>query len=145
MKSQFFIFLSVLVCSTQLPVAKYALGGAVGGAHTSNNHYFAYSLYGFYKFDEQILLGIKSGQEQGGVPVTANLYMRIPFGRVFLPVLTGDLGYFFHKNNSAGIWKAGGGIDWKNGQRSSILITAGYQKIGDRPGLFSRIGLLLEF
>ncbi|MBF0430132.1 MAG: hypothetical protein HQK83_02550 [Fibrobacteria bacterium] len=145
MKRQVILIALFALFGLQNASAKYAIGGSIGASHINSKHSFAFSVYGYYKFDEQILLGITSGQEQSGVPVTANLLMRLPFGRIILPFFTGDMGYYYHSNNAATMLRAGGGLDWKNGERSSILLMGGYQKIGSTEGLYSRIGLLLEF
>ena len=63
-----------------------------------------------------------------------------------MPVFIGDIGYFLHGDDGGLMWKAGGGIDWKNGERSSILLFGGYEKVqGGQGNVYSRLGLLLEF
>lgn len=130
---------------SQVSAGKIAVSAAGGMSHASS-HTFAYSVYAYYKFDEQVLLGLHSGQQQGGIPILGSLYMRLPLGSVFLPFLIGDLGYFMHEDDSGLMWKGGMGIDWKNGERTCILLFGGYEKVLDRKGnIYSRVGLLLEF
>ena len=129
----------------QVSTAGLAVSAAAGMSHESSIS-FAYSMYLYYKFDEQVLLGMNAGQQQGGIPMLGSLYMRLPFGSVFMPVFIGDIGYFLHEDDDGVMLKAGGGIDWKNGERSSILLFGGYEKIQGRQGnIYSRVGLLLEF
>lgn len=103
----------------------------------------------WYRFDQMVFLGIGSGYQDMGssyyVPLTASLWLRLPFGSTVLPVFTGDYGYAFG-NDKRLIWKLGGGFDIKNGDRSSILVTAGYEKLRKRGGyVYLHGGLLLEF
>ena len=44
----------------------------------------------------------------------------------YLPVATGDFGYMIGSRHQM-FWRAGGGLDIKNGDLSSILVMAGYQ------------------
>jgi cellulose synthase/poly-beta-1,6-N-acetylglucosamine synthase-like glycosyltransferase len=103
----------------------------------------------WYRFDQMVFLGIGSGyQDIYGhyyVPVTASIWVRFPFGSTVLPVFTGDYGYAFGDDKRM-IWKLGGGVDIKNGDRSSILLLAGYEKLRSRGGhIYVHGGLLLEF
>jgi cellulose synthase/poly-beta-1,6-N-acetylglucosamine synthase-like glycosyltransferase len=103
----------------------------------------------WYRFDQMVFFGIGSGyQDIYGkyyVPVTASIWLRLPFGSTVLPVFTGDYGYAFG-NDKRLIWKLGGGVDIKNGDRSSILILAGYEKLRKRGNhIYVHGGLLLEF
>ena len=118
---------------------------AVGGLSPYYSSDFAYSISMYNRFDEQVLIGVKAGQQQQGIPVLGSLYMRLPFGSIIVPVTTGDIGYFIKKNNSSVMVRLGGGIDWKNGKRSSILILGGYENHHKKGNIYSRIGLLLEF
>ena len=130
---------------SQVSFAGLAAGAGAGMSHESPLS-FAYSVYLYYKYDEQVLLGINTGQQQSGIPILGSLYMRLPFGSVFMPVFIGDIGYFLHEDDDGLMWKAGGGVDWKNGEHSSILLFGGYEKVPGGPGnIYSRLGLLLEF
>lgn len=121
-----------------------ALGGKIGSPISSEPE-FNYSIFLYNKFDEQVLLGVNSGQQYGGIPILASGYIRLPFGKIFMPVAAGDAGYFLHDDNDGFIWRAGGGIDWKNGTRSSILLLGGYEQFPDNANPYGRIGLMLEF
>lgn len=111
---------------------------------------FGYNVAAYYKFDEQVLLGVQSGQgvsgHAGSVPVLAAAYMRLPFGRVFVPVATGGLGWAFGSGDGAGyLWRGGGALDIRNGRRSSLLLGCEYERFDDRGGMVVRGGALLEF
>lgn len=111
---------------------------------------FGYNVSVYEKFDDQVLLGVQSGQGTTGdpsaVPVLAAAYIRLPFGSVVVPVATGGIGYAF-SNSAAGIlWRAGGAFDIRNGRHSSLLLGAeyeGHENYGG--GLALRGGLLLEY
>lgn len=103
----------------------------------------------WYPFDQMVFLGVGSGYESVGsyyyVPVTASIWLRLPIGSTILPVLTGDYGYTFG-NDKRLVWKLGGGADIKNGDRSSIIITGGYERLRKRDAyVYVHAGLLLEF
>lgn len=103
----------------------------------------------WYKFDQMLFFGVGSGYESVGsyyyVPVTGSIWLRLPIGSTVLPVLTGDYGYTFG-NDKRLVWKLGGGADIKNGDRSSIIVMAGYENLRKRSGyVYVHAGLLLEF
>lgn len=101
--------------------------------------------------DQMVWIGISSGLQlishDEQVPLLTSLYVRLPIGRQLLPIATADWGYLFGKNANAFIWRAGGGLDLKLGNHSSIIALLGAQmgigsSIPTRP--YARIGLLLE-
>ena len=105
-----------------------------------------------YRFDQMTYLGISSGMSQMGsdkrVPIAGSIFIRLPFGSQILPFGTGDLGYSSGNNKSMNgfTWRAGGGLDIKNGDKSSILITSGLQVLGKyQTEVYLRGGVLLEF
>ena len=109
---------------------------------------FGYNISGYYKFDEQVLLGVQSGQGVAGnasaVPVLAAAYVRLPLGKVVVPVATGEAGYAFSNYTvSRFLWRAGGAFDIRNGRHSSILIGSEYEG-GNHGGILLRAGLMLE-
>ena len=137
-----------------LPIS--ARGGAVItgtlGAD-SRDHFkgalFAYNVGLFAKFDDQTLIGFQSGQGtltgSQSIPVLGSAMIRLPIGRVVLPVATGDIGYAIDKRNSGFLWRAGGGFDIRNGRSSSFLLLGNYERQGSRFGWSGRLGILLEF
>ena len=93
---------------------------------------FNMSFYGhlWYPIDQMVFAGLGVGYEEldnvGYVPVSGSLWVRLPIGRTVLPIATGDFGYMFGKDNQM-FWRAGGGLDIKNGDRTSIIASTGYQ------------------
>ena len=93
---------------------------------------FNMSFYGhlWYPIDQMVFAGVGVGYEEldnvGYVPVSGSLWVRLPMGRTVLPIATGDFGYMFGKDDQM-FWRAGGGLDIKNGDRTSIIVSTGYQ------------------
>lgn len=111
---------------------------------------FGYNLAIYNRFDDQVLLGVQSGQGVSGhprsIPLLAAGLMRLPFGRVFVPAATGGIGYALGSGDDAGfIWRGGGLLDIRNGRRSSLLLGCEYEGFDGRGGLVVRGGALLEF
>lgn len=108
---------------------------------------FGYNLAVYSRFDEQVLLGVQTGQGVSGhpslVPVLAAGYMRLPFGRVFVPAATGGLGMALGDGGGF-LWRGGGLLDIRNGRRSSLLLGCEYEGFDGRGGLVVRGGALLE-
>ena len=75
----------------------------------------------------------------------AGAILRLPFGRIVLPFATGDVGYVLDDDNGGLMWRAGGGLDIKNGRHSSLLLLGGQETAGGMAGWYARAGLLLEF
>jgi len=127
------------------------LTGTLGA--DSRNHFqgahFGYSAAFYAKFDDMTLLGVQSGQgtpsSSQAIPVFASTIIRLPIGRVVLPVATGDIGYAIDDHHSGLIWRAGGGFDIRNGRHSSFLLLGAYERQGSLVGWSGRGGLLLEF
>lgn len=110
---------------------------------------FGYNLALYERFDEQVLLGVQSGQGVAGhpssVPIMAAGLMRLPFGRIFVPAATGGIGYALGSGDGDGfIWRGGGLLDIRNGRRSSLLLGCEYEGFDGRGGLVVRGGALLE-
>jgi hypothetical protein len=103
----------------------------------------------WYPFDQMVFLGIGSGIQQIGgskqIPIVASTSVRLPIGGQILPFLSGDVGHSVGEDAQFQ-WRAGGGLDIKNGDRSSLIVAGGYQSFADLGGFFYlRGGLLLEF
>lgn len=120
--------------------------GAASGDHFKGGR-FSYAAGLFLKFDEMVLLGAQAGQGSVGgeksVPITSSAMVRLPVGRIVLPIATGDLGYAVAENPGL-FWRGGGGFDIRNGRRSSFLLLGGYERQGGAQGWYARGGLLLE-
>jgi hypothetical protein len=111
---------------------------------------FGYNLAAYNRFDEQVLIGVQSGQGVAGhpssMPVLAAGFMRLPFGRVFVPAATGGIGYALGSGDNDGyLWRGGGLLDIRNGRRSSLLLGCEYERFHGKGGLAVRGGALLEF
>jgi hypothetical protein len=108
---------------------------------------FGYNVSVYSRFDEQVLLGVQSGQGVAGhptlVPILAAGYMRLPFGRVFVPAATGGIGMAVGDGGGF-LWRGGGLLDIRNGRRSSLLLGCEYEGFDGRGGLVVRGGALLE-
>ncbi len=130
--------------------AGIVLTGTAGA--DSHDHFrgaaFAYNAALYAKFDDMTLLGVQAGQgtvaSTSDIPITGTALIRLPIGRVVLPVAIGDVGYVLG-DKSGLIWKGGGGFDIRNGRRSSFLALGAYERKGSLAGWSARLGLLLEF
>lgn len=115
----------------------------------------------YWSLDQMILLGPSAGyrsfevEDENGdfdkvveVPLTGVLYIRLPIGRVLMPALTGEWGYVLGRDNNSWIWRYGLVGDLKLGDRSSLLLSTGFeQNVGEqRPyAMWIRGGLLFEW
>ena len=110
---------------------------------------FGYSLTAYYKFDDQVWFGAQSGQGIAGhasaIPLLGAAYVRLPIGRVIMPVATGECGMVRGDSTSGFLWRAGGLFDIRNGRHSSLLLGSEYENHGGRGGIVFRGGLLLEW
>lgn len=124
-------------------------GGFVN--HVSEFNKFNLSVYGHFWFpiDQMLFVGIGSGYQEidnvSLVPISASAWVRLPFGGQVLPVATGDIGYFIGSDHQM-FWRAGGGVDIKNGDHSSILLMSGYEFLEhDGKGfVYFQAGILIE-
>ena len=131
--------------------AGVVLTGSMGA--NSRQHFkgamFAYSAAGYLKFDDMTLLGVQSGQGSvagsDAIPVLGSAMIRLPIGRVVLPVAIGDVGYVFADSGNGILWRGGGGFDIRNGRHSSFILLGAYERQASRAGWMGRAGLLLEF
>ena len=122
-----------------------------GGSFVEDGLNHDYSATLWHVFDQMVLLGVTSGLQIEGdddqVPLLASLFVRLPIGRQLLPVATGDCGWLFGDGAGEAVWRVGGGIDLKLGDRSSLLLLGGAQMgLDDLPTRpYLRGGLILEF
>lgn len=122
--------------------------GADSRDHFKGAH-FGYSAAFYGKLDDMTLVGIQSGQgtvaSSQAIPILASAIVRLPIGRIVLPIAIGDVGYALDDHHSGLIWRGGGGFDIRNGRHSSLLLLGAYERQGSQAGWFGRGGLLLEF
>lgn len=112
---------------------------------------FNMNFYGhfWYPVDQMLFAGLGVGYEElsnvGYMPVSGSLWVRLPVGSTVLPVVTGDFGYMFGKSHQM-FWRAGGGLDVKNGDHSSILVMGGYQFLNHvgQGYAYGQLGILVE-
>lgn len=149
--SRFPKILLLLLLAPALSDADVVLTGALGA--NSRDHFrgshFGYSVGLYSKFDGQTLIGIQSGQGTvtgpESVPILGHALVRLPLGGVVMPVASGGLGYALDADHPGFLWQAGGGLDMRNGRRSSLLALGAYERQGSRSGWVGRLGILLEF
>jgi hypothetical protein len=109
------------------------------------------NVYGhlWYPIDQMLFVGIGSGYQEidnvSLVPVSGSLWVRLPIGGQMLPVATGDFGYLIGHGHQM-FWRAGGGIDLKNGDYSSILVMGGYEFLehAGKGYAYIQAGILIE-
>jgi cellulose synthase/poly-beta-1,6-N-acetylglucosamine synthase-like glycosyltransferase len=78
------------------------------------------------------------------IPVTGSVWIRLPIGKQVLPLIIADYGYAVGSDHQF-VWSAGLGIDIKNGDYSSLILMAGYQKLKKKDDYFYiRAGFLIE-
>jgi len=144
--------LRILIFALPLTVhAGAVLTGTLGA--DSRDHFkgarFAYSAALYGKLDDMTLVGVQSGQGtvagSEAIPVLGSAIIRLPIGRIVLPVALGDIGYAFDPDHSGLMWRGGGGFDMRNGRHSSILALGAYERQASRAGWMGRLGILLEF
>ncbi len=131
----------------------FALDATVGSLIPTEDfpvpHHLDFTAHAWYPFDQMVFLGIGSGIQQLGsskqIPLLASLSVRLPIGGQFLPFASGDMGHSLGEDSQFQ-WRAGGGLDIKNGDYSSLLVAAGYESFAKLGGhYYLRGGLLLEF
>ena len=142
------LFLIACLSAADAGVVITGTAGADSRNHFKGGH-FAYSGTLYAKIDDMTLVGIQSGQGalsgSEAIPLLATALVRLPVGRVVLPVATGDIGYAFADAHPGLLWRGGGGLDIRNGRHSSILALGAYEHQASLAGWSARLGILLEF
>jgi hypothetical protein len=124
--------------------------GTLFAAQTPDDHNLDFAGSVWYPFDQMVFMGVTSGVQRIGkktdIPTLASLLVRLPIGGQLLPVVTGDWGWLFTQDGGRMIWRVGGGLDLKLGDRSSLMAFSGVQNHSRRPmAIYARGGLLLDF
>jgi len=107
----------------------------------------AWSVGVLHRIDQMVAAGVAAGYEaipsHSAASATSRLQVRLPFGRQLLPYLQAEAGAGIRPvlEDTYFLWKLGGGLDLKLGDRSSLLLEGGVQTWGRTYG---RAGLLLE-
>lgn len=150
MKRFFAAVLFALACG--VPAGAFTLdlqGGVVN--HVSEISKFNLNVFGHYWFpiDQMLFVGVGTGYQEidnvSLIPLAGSVWVRLPIGSTVLPVATGDWGYLIGSDHQM-FWRAGGGVDIKNGDYSSIMLMGGYQFL-DHTGkgyAYIQAGILVE-
>ncbi|MCB9495752.1 MAG: hypothetical protein H6686_02590 [Fibrobacteria bacterium] len=107
----------------------------------------AWSVHALWRIDQMVAAGVGAGYlTLPGTDVaetTARLQVRLPAGKQLMPFLEGESGVGIRPVlvQSIFVWRFGGGMDLKLGDRSSLLVGGGAMTRGRAYG---RVGLLLE-
>lgn len=143
--------LFALACAC-VPAGAFTLDLQAGVVnHVSEISKFNLNVYGhwWYPIDQMLFVGVGTGYQEIDntrlFPVSGSIWVRLPFGRTVLPVATGDFGYLIGSDHQM-FWRAGGGLDIKNGDLSSIMVMGGYEFL-DHYGkgyAYIQAGILIE-
>jgi hypothetical protein len=107
----------------------------------------SWSVAALHRIDQMVAAGLAAGYEaiptHSAASLTSRLQVRLPFGRQLLPYVQAEAGAGIRPvlTDTYFLWKLGGGLDLKLGDRSSLLLEGGAQTFGRTYG---RVGLLLE-
>jgi len=149
MKKIILLILSLSVYTLSADLGIDATLGTINpkGQYTDFNLDFDGHLW--YLWDQMVLLGCGGGVQQFGTakqyPIVLSGLIRLPIGGQMLPLISGDWGYTLGSLNEF-LYKAGGGLDLKLGDNSSLIALLGYQNnVRSGAFLYSRAGILLEF
>jgi len=126
-----------------------SLTGYVGGSTpwSDMDALPSWSVHGLWRIDQMVAAGVGAGYiSMPGTDVaetSSRLQVRLPLGRQLMPFLEGEAGLGIRPvlTESIFLWRFGGGLDLKLGDKSSLLFGFGSQQ-HDRA--YGRIGLLLE-
>lgn len=152
-KTALLLFAAGLGLSALFPANAKALtadisAGTLNATEEMSSFNFNVSGHWWYPVDQMVFLGAGFGYERLGdislFPLVGSAYVYLPFGSLFMPVGTFDLGFAFG-DDAQMIWRAGGGIDLRLGRNSSLLALVGYEnlkKAGDF--VYFRCGILLN-
>lgn len=152
-KSISFLICFILSLSVAVPNANAILTmdltvGAITTAPKPDRANISLGGHLWLPIDQMIFIGVGGNYQEIDktvfVPVTGSLWIRLPIGKQILPVVTGDFGYAIGKEHQV-VWNAGLGIDIKNGDYSSLILLAGYQKLKKKGDyIYLRAGILIE-
>lgn len=144
------IFTLVLLVATAALQAKgITLTGYVGGSSPRGEMEPepAWSIHALWRIDQMVAAGIGAGYVT--IPGTdvaetsSRLQVRLPLGRQLMPFVEGEAGLGLRPvlEETIFLWRFGGGLDLKLGDKSSLVAGGG---IMARDRMYARLGLLLE-
>lgn len=142
------VALALLACSSLLAKG-LTLTGYVGG--TSPRGDFdpeqSWSIHALWRIDQMVAAGVGGGYlTLPGTDVaeaSGRLQVRLPLGRQIMPFVEGESGVGLKPvlEESIFLWRFGGGLDLKLGDKSSLVAGGGLLARGR---MYARLGLLLE-
>jgi len=140
--------LALLAC-TSLFAKGLTLTGYVGGSSPRGDFdpEPSWSVHALWRIDQMVAAGIGGGYlTLPGTDVaeaSGRLQVRLPIGRQLMPFVEGESGVGFKPvlEESIFLWRFGGGLDLKLGDKSSLVAGGGLLARGR---MYARLGLLLE-
>jgi len=106
-----------------------------------------WSVHALWRIDQMVAAGVGAGYVvlpgTDAAEVSSRLQVRLPVGKQIMPFADGEAGVGIRPvlEESMFLWRFGGGIDLKLGDRSSLLVGVGSMA---RARAYGRVGLLLE-
>lgn len=139
----------VLLAASTLVAKGLTLTGYVGGSSPRGEMEPepSWSVHALWRIDQMVAAGVGGGYvTQPGTDVaelSSRLQVRLPLGRQLMPFVEGEAGAGLRPvlEESMFLWRFGGGLDLKLGDKSSLLAGAGLFAQGR---MYARLGLLLE-
>lgn len=142
------LLLILLACGS-LFAKGLTLTGYVGGSSPRGDFdpEPAWSIHALWRIDQMVAAGVGGGYLT--IPgtdlaeATGRLQVRLPIGRQLMPFVEGESGVGMKPvlEESVFLWRFGGGLDLKLGDKSSLVAGGG---IMARGRMYTRLGLLLE-
>lgn len=140
------LLLALVVCAGAKGLS---LTGYVGGSTPwgEMDPAAGWSVHALWRIDQMVAAGAGAGYVvlpgTDAAEASSRLQVRLPLGKQILPFLEGEAGVGIRPvlEESMFLWRFGGGMDLKLGDRSSLLVGAGSMA---RSRAYGRVGLLLE-
>lgn len=107
----------------------------------------SWSVHALWRIDQMVAAGVGAGYVAmpgtDVAEVSSRLQVRLPLGSQLMPFVEGESGVGLRPvlEESMFLWRFGGGLDLKLGDKSSLIAGGG---IMARGRIYGRLGLLLE-
>lgn len=139
----------LLVLAASLAAKGVSLTGYVGGSTPwgEMDPAAGWSVHALWRIDQMVAAGLGAGYVvlpgTDAAETSSRLQVRLPLGKQIMPFLEGEAGVGIRPvlEESMFLWRFGGGVDLKLGDRSSLLVGMGSMA---RSRAYGRVGLLLE-
>lgn len=139
----------VLLLASSIFAKGFTLTGYVGGSTPGGDMDPgpSWSIHALWRIDQMVAAGVGGGYVSlPGTDVTevsSRLQVRLPVGSQLMPFVEGESGVGMRPvlEESIFLWRFGGGLDLKLGDKSSLIAGGG---IMARGRVYARLGLLLE-